>query len=318
MASIHDLIVRHGKAGAEDLLRGDRPTLPAKEKEQLKIATAFLASENIDFGTIYTGFCLTGLPHREPKKPTWELHNGPYSLLIEPGSLKERVGFKKYGIPYGAHARLILIYLQSQAIRNDSSVVSLGGSLRGWLEAMGLSIGGKTYDSVREQSRRLSACHMTLGYTTADGRDGTKKTSIVDGILLGPASAGESGQGELFDDTAHLSPDFYSMLKKHPVPIAEAAVAQLRNNSAALDVYVWLAYRLHVLERPLDLSWEQLKQQFGSEYSEVWSFKPKFLNNLKLALAVYPGADVRESKRGVTLHPSMPSVPERRNLRRLK
>jgi len=36
----------------------------------------------------------------------------------------------------------------------------------------------------------------------------------------------------------------------HPVPIEENAIAMIANNSMAIDVYCWLAYRLHSLTTP--------------------------------------------------------------------
>ena len=44
-------------------------------------------------------------------------------------------------------------------------------------------------------------------------------------------------------------------------------------------------------------------------YGRTTNFKPRFLENLRLALAVYPDAKVDvEEGRGLTLHPSRPPV----------
>jgi hypothetical protein len=59
-------------------------------------------------------------------------------------------------------------------------------------------------------------------------------------------------------DSVELSDSFFTQLKRHPVPVAEAAVKQLANNSLALDVYCWLAYRLPALTGPLPISWQAL------------------------------------------------------------
>ena len=48
------------------------------------------------------------------------------------------------GVPYGSRARLIMLYLQSEALRTSSREVELGRSLRNWLERMGISVGGKS------------------------------------------------------------------------------------------------------------------------------------------------------------------------------
>jgi hypothetical protein len=52
----------------------------------------------------------------------------------------------------------------------------------------------------------------------------------------------------------------------------------------ALDLYVWLAYRLHVLTGPVEASWAALKSQFGKE---LRCFRRDLIPPRKLALSVY-------------------------------
>jgi hypothetical protein len=61
----------------------------------------------------------------------------------------------RVGVPYGSRARLILIYLQSEALRTNSREVELGRSLRVWLGRMGIPIGGKSMAEVRDQAERI-------------------------------------------------------------------------------------------------------------------------------------------------------------------
>jgi hypothetical protein len=81
----------------------------------------------------------------------------------------------------------------------------------------------------------------------------------------------------------------------------------------AIDLYVWLAYRLHVLEQPLEVSWPALKAQFGEGYKELRFFRRDMLSSLSLALAAYPEAHVVvDERRGLMLYRSAPPVPERK------
>ena len=90
----------------------------------------------------------------------------------------------------------------------------------------------------------------------------------------------------------------------------------------ALDVYCWLAYRLHVLNKPKTVSWQALRIQFSPNVKHLFHFRAHFKDNLALALAVYPAARVEESENGLTLFPSPPPVspkvtaPDQRRLRR--
>lgn len=120
--------------------------------------------------------------------------------------------------------------------------------------------------------------------------------------------SGSEGQGELFIETARLSETFFEQLKKHPVPLEEPAIRAISNNSAALDIYCWLAYRLHILPSDRTVSWQALYGQFGSSYARLAHFKVRFLENLAIATAVYPAADVSVDDRGLILRPSRPPV----------
>lgn len=110
--------------------------------------------------------------------------------------------------------------------------------------------------------------------------------------------------------TARLSEAFYEGLRRHPVPIEESAIGAISNNSMAIDIYVWLAYRLHSLSKPTTLTWRATKGQFGAGFAAMNNFRRVFLPNLRLALAVYPDArvDVDEDGKGLVLHPSKPPV----------
>jgi hypothetical protein len=123
----------------------------------------------------------------------------------------------------------------------------------------------------------------------------------------------QPGQGSLFTETARLSEGFYDQLRRHPVPLQDAAIRAIANNSMALDVYAWLAYRLHSLDKSRPISWKAVKAQFGAGYARMDHFKNNFRPILALALAVYPDARVDEDDRGagLILHPSKPPVPSR-------
>jgi hypothetical protein len=118
-------------------------------------------------------------------------------------------------------------------------------------------------------------------------------------------------QGSLFLETVRLSEGFFLELQRHPVPLEDAAIRAISNNSLALDVYAWLAYRLHVLKAPTPVSWSALKSQFGGGVDSKYVFRRRFGDNLRLALAVYRDARVDVTERGITLLPSKPPVKTR-------
>lgn len=136
------------------------------------------------------------------------------------------------------------------------------------------------------------------------------RTGLVNQNLLDTSMfvGDDNAQGSLFIETATLSDMFFQQLKKHPVPIEETAIRQIANNSMALDVYCWLAYRLHALAEPTPIGWRALHGQFGRGVKRLDHFKDQFKDTLALATAVYPDADVEVHERGITLRPSRPPV----------
>jgi Plasmid encoded RepA protein len=103
---------------------------------------------------------------------------------------------------------------------------------------------------------------------------------------------------------------FFQSLIEHPLPIREAAIRQISNRSMAIDLYIWLAYRLHVLTKPTPVSWLSLHSQFGAGFKKVRQFKPTMFDALSMALAVYPEAEVSVGQDGLTLFPSPPAIPK--------
>jgi hypothetical protein len=201
-----------------------------------------------------------------------------------------------------------MLYLQSRSLATGSREVELGRSLRDWLARMGISQGGKSQKDVREQAERISRCRFTFHLRQGD-RIGLVNQNIVDAAMF--VNADDPAQGVLFAEVAKLSEVFYEQLRRHPVPVEEAAIRSINNNSAAIDIYAWLAYRLHVLEKPTPVSWTSLKGQFGCAFGRMDNFRMRFLENLRLAVAVYRAARVDVGERGLLLHPAPPPVTPR-------
>jgi hypothetical protein len=112
-------------------------------------------------------------------------------------------------------------------------------------------------------------------------------------------------------ETVTLDPRFFRALMEHGMPVRELAIRQLSNQSVAIDIYVWLAYRLSYLKKEEFVSWKSLYGQFGHSYDELRFFRREFVRPLEHALAVYPGAKVEKMKEGLMLHPSPSPVDEK-------
>src|SRR6516162_2938787 len=299
-SNVHRLILIHGKERA-------RLMVEPKMRPLVDIAAEVLADDSQRIGISYTGFCLTALPHKRlADEQAWEKKGHRVTLLVEPGQLKHSGRTKLYGVPYGARARMILLYLQTQAIRTNSREVALGRSMRDWMERMGLAIGGETAHALREQAARISACSLKFFWEDA-GSYGFERGAIVRSGLRFHAE--DSAQGSLWEERVVLDETFYAALRDHPVPLLEAAIRQLRDRSMSLDIYVWLAWRLHRLSKSTAISWPALHAQFGTGFKAVRQFKPRFTEALEAALAAYPESRVDVGDKAITLHPARPPIP---------
>lgn len=303
MAAVHTLIETAGRQGALQTAE------TVADRKAIEAAIAYMQDEDAGIGFLYSGWCQAALPHRRLRNDqVWKVQTDRVTLMVEPGRRNLPGAETEFcGVPYGSRARLILLYLQSEALRTNSRDIMLGRSLHAWLGRLGIPIGGKSFRDVREQADRLSRCRLTF-HVQQGGRAGLINQNIVDAAMFVDGSA---HQESLFVETARLSETFFDQLKRHPVPLEEAAIRAISNNSQALDIYCWLAYRLHVLPSARTVSWPALYAQFGSSYNKLKHFKERFIESLKVAIAVYRYADIEVNEKGLILHPSRPPVAPR-------
>lgn len=307
MGAVHKLLDEHGKKNAVEQVRTRRP------ERIIEAASASMLDEQMgEFSTIiYSGWCHAGLPHRKtPSNEDWQIKTDYVTLVVEPGRVVKLDGsFSYLGVPYGANSRLILYYLMDRALVTGDRTVEMGRSLNNFLGRLGLSQGGKTNKSVRDQIERISRCKLTFHLQKGNMR-GVSNQAIVDSAVFFDSDRGhDERQSGLFTDTIRLSEGFYQQLQRHAVRLDERAICKIHNNSRALDVYSWLAFRLHHLDEPTFVPWATLRPQFGAGIRWGSNFTPVMRDDLLLALSVYEQASVEIQEKGIVLRPSPPPVP---------
>jgi hypothetical protein len=318
MGTVHDLLAQRGR---------QQTLLFDFDRRVVDVASTFMTEEESGTAFLFSGWAQAALPHKRlADDAPWQLRTERVTLLVEPGRRTTPSGPPiSVGVPYGSRARLIMLYLQSEALKTNSRSVELGKSLRDWLGKMGIPPGGKSIQSIREQAERITRCRISFHLHSA-GKEGLIQQHIVDTAMFGEtpiyqgedsggshpeASGGNPRGGSGFLETVRLSETFFEQLKRHPVPVDDAAIRAINRHSMALDIYCWLAYRLHVLSGNREITWKALHAQFGGGVSRLDHFRTIFIENLNLALAVYPDAKVEVESRGLTLQPSRPPVSSR-------
>lgn len=320
MGNMHSLIERHGAITA-------RTMVPQDQHDLFDVAAAALSDDALGENVTYSGFASVGLPHRDPKNLVdkdgrllpWERTSGGFTLTVEPGYLKVSGENRLFGVPYGSKARLILLYLQTSAHVNGSPIVEMGRSLNEWMTSLGVSTGGSGYKTIKEQCHRIAACTLTFYYDNGTTSPDFNKARFIKAGRLIPDAKIDDRQFPLFQEKVELDSDFYNFLMKHPVPVLESAIKLIANNSFAIDLYLWLAYRLPRIDKPdgAFVTYKALMDQFGFAYNDFYNFRDSFRDALRLALAVYPDAEVEIEGKGIRLRTSPPPVARERTRARL-
>jgi Plasmid encoded RepA protein len=120
-------------------------------------------------------------------------------------------------------------------------------------------------------------------------------------------------QRVLWNPSVRLSQEYFKSLKRHAVPLNERDIAALAHTALGLDIYAWLAQRLHRINprKPAFIPWTALKDQFGPDYQRMDKFKAVFRVALDQVLSRYKAARIELDGRGMTGRNSPPPVPKR-------
>ena len=295
-----------GGVADDDPVQGDllRP-LPATAARVIRFSAEIMEAEPERPDYLHSILCQVGLPRSRTDSTKFQRTNGNASLLVEAGSLWNGERWVEQPLPYGTRPRLVLVHISSEAVRTKTPRVEVGRSVREFLVRLGVNTGGREFIGFREQMAALSACRMTLGYenTTVDAKPIKRFSAWIE--------HGEHARS-LTPGVVELTPEFFDSLREFAVPLDPRALGGLKHSSLALDVYAWLAHRLHRVRRLTGerVSWRNLQDQFGQEFKDPKDFKKAFTKALATVLPLYPDARIERLGGGMVLLPSKPPVPK--------
>jgi hypothetical protein len=251
----------------------------------------------------HTVLCQTCLPFRDPgdEVRTWERLNGYVHLEVNAGKAMhpEQGKLVALGLPFGPKARMILMHINQQALQQKSPEIEIQTSLTRFVrKTLELAPHGRNMRTVKEQLARLSAASIRLG-VVRDGHAITVNSNLVKAFDIWFPK--DDRQRVLWPSTIRLSLDYWESLKAHAVPLDEDHIARLSHSALALDIYAWLANRLHRIpaNKPALVSWPALHGQFGQGYNRLDNFRAAFRVALKEVLTLYRTArlDLHEERR---------------------
>jgi len=259
----------------------------------------------------HTVFCQTVLPYRDPGPEVriWEREQGNVSLSIEAGRAKNPQGkFVPIGLPFGTAARLILCHLNTEALRTGSPVIEIEGSMTAFIARLqGFSPNGAQIRKFKDQLIRLSTSIIRL--VAVQEKSAVQiNTQIVSTFDLWVERVDR--ERFLFQKKIQLGMEYFVNLQEHAIPLDERAVIALAHSAMGLDIYCWLAQRLHRVDpkRGQFVPWTALHQQFGHGYKDIRFFRRVFFATLKMVKTQYPAARFGIDKGGMMLGNSPPPV----------
>jgi hypothetical protein len=266
----------------------------------------------------HTVFCQTSWPYRNPGDDVrlWQREQGMITLQVQAGHVAnpETRKMMPVGLPWGTKPRLILAHLNAEALRQGSPVIEIEGSLSAFVKRIRGFQHGREIRAFKEQLTRLAASNVRLALFRAKSAHQIEAKVITAFDLW---LHKDEKQRVLWPSTIQLSLDYFASLQEHAVPLHEADLAALAHSAMALDIYAWLAQRLHRIDlhQPAFVAWAALKQQFGPDYGRMVDFKRAFRTALQQVLIRYQAARVEmDGGGGLRLHNSPPPVTKTRRL----
>jgi hypothetical protein len=260
--------------------------------------------------------CQTCLPYRNPgdDQTRWERQQGNTGLVLYAGEAMNPSTQKwvRLGLPFGPKPRLVLMHLNAEAIKTGSPIIEVEDSMTAFVRrVLRYAPNGKEMRLMKDQLARLSAANVRLAITLSPERTLQVSTQIVTAFDLWFPT--DDRQRILWPSRVRLSQEYFDSLSVHAVPLDERAISALAHSAMGLDVYSWLAQRLHRIAagKPQFITWKSLKEQFGWSYKRMVDFRRVFLDVLGKVHSQYPAARMEADQRGITLRHSPPPIQGR-------
>lgn len=262
------------------------------------------ATEHIAF--VHTVLALCGFPYRRPPEGATEYRQtyGRNSLIVQAGHVLDPVtgAMVKPGLPYGPKARLLMLHICTQALRQNSSTIRVADTLSAFIRELGYEVsGGKngTIGLFKEQMTRLAAANMTIGLFQEDRAHTIQTHPIKEFCVWLPQ---QPTKPVLWKSELTLEQEFFASLKRFALPIDIRVMKAFAHSARQIDIILWLDYRVKRLNKPrFLLTWPMLKEQFGAEICEMSKFRQALRDDLKRIAEVFPKLPAHLGEDGLTI-----------------
>jgi len=190
------------------------------------------------------------MPYRDPGPDVreWDKEQGAVSLRISAGTAKNpKTGeWVHLDLPFGPKPRLVLAHLNTEALKTGSPEIDVETSLTAFVRRIQKRPPtGPEIRAFKDQLSRLATVTIRMAMTT-ENRVFQINNQVVSAFDL---LIEDEHQRVLWSSVLRLSQDYFASLQTHAVPLDELALGGLAHSIMALDLYAWLAQRLHRVPR---------------------------------------------------------------------
>src|SRR3954469_9445645 len=167
----------------EIVMAGRQPSYPRDQNEPvslsvvkrrlLEAAEDILVSEPDELTFQHSCMTQCSLPASRPAPEVfvWDKRQGRARLRVEAGSVIDPTTglYTRPGLPYGPKARLLLMHLNSEAIRSASPVIPVEDSMTAFFRRlMGKTQDGRQANMLKQQLSSLAAATFRMGIAYED------------------------------------------------------------------------------------------------------------------------------------------------------
>lgn len=276
------------------------------------------------------------LPHRNPVdadgRPahSWHRSAGRYTITIHAGApaaadTASEDSTPHAGIPYGAHARLMIAALTRYAKQHKTRTIPMPETPSAFAHQLGLVSGGVQLQLIADQVIRIATSIWYFGEVTDEGAYHQVNTLLCDGFNAAvQRTPGDTGRWRFtaWPRELTLSQPVYDRIIQHGVPIDMRAFQVLSNNARAMDIYAFFVSRLYLIQnaKPVRMSLYDFGMLFEQSPNPDRELLLKNTRNaITQALACYPQAaqsvviDRNPYEQGrpayITLRAARPAIP---------
>src|SRR5262249_40058179 len=158
-------------------------------------------------------------------------------------------------------------------------------------DLIGIEKGGKQYSYLKKQLDRTLSASFSWTYSNEKMWSRTNvQVSHQSRLWWDPKSP---EQLSLFDSYIKLNTDFFNEIIRNPIPIDLRVIKVLKTSPLGLDLYMFLSWRVFNLKESVFISWQNLHDQLGGQYTDIKNFARESKKHIKRIQAIWPGLNVK-------------------------